>query len=530
MLRLGPDTAGRTASVEVHAVNGALEIFMTAEAPPVRGVLPAYPEWYFRRHFVVFLNPGHDHATRWTYTVDDAGQVTGKSEWVLPGEESQDTGTAALPKPPEARGSFEHLDERRFSIRLTVPVAAEWNDPAQPLGLAVKVGFHEECIPFPLQWPAPQLWGKDTPLLFGDLYLRDPVLHVEELTFEKPAWGGAASALRLRAQVASGAPRAGTLRLLTVLPGDSEQPQPGTHWNAQDGALDLRAPVLFPHRGKWSPDSKGIAQLRVELRDLKDEALWRGTFPFGFDAGIIIREIYGPRGRPLPDRPAPTAPDFVERFRAYVLARMPDYQPRTTREGAPSDFYLEDRNAEAPLDLSADGALERVAAQLVERFPDWQDALCAAALWVYHPSITRHSSAWSRAAWVSTTESIPRLGGCFCGDSARLLGRLSERIGVRAKEPLQSLHLGLRGHITTLVATPIGRVVIDGMLGLWFHTLDNRRLATLEEMRAEAKIAGRMWYCPRGNGHEFFHGVHDQVIRNFEEGPALWPDGSNPES
>jgi hypothetical protein len=34
---------------------------------------------------------------------------------------------------------------------------------------------------------------------------------------------------------------------------------------------------------------------------------------------------------------------------------------KTTREGAPSDFYLEDRDGEADLDLSAADALDRVA-------------------------------------------------------------------------------------------------------------------------------------------------------------------------
>jgi hypothetical protein len=65
--------------------------------------------------------------------------------------------------------------------------------------------------------------------------------------------------------------------------------------------------------------------------------------------------------------------------------------------------------------------------------------------------------------------------------------------------------MGLRGHLTSLVETPVGDIVIDGMLGLWFHRLDNEQLATFDEMRQVSGIAERMWYAPRAGGHEFFH-------------------------
>jgi hypothetical protein len=68
---------------------------------------------------------------------------------------------------------------------------------------------------------------------------------------------------------------------------------------------------------------------------------------------------------------------------------------------------------------------------IAHRFPDWQDALCAAAMWVHHPCVTRHSSSWNRIANVSSIDTIPRLGGCFCGDTARLTAALSEHIGRR---------------------------------------------------------------------------------------------------
>jgi hypothetical protein len=123
----------------------------------------------------------------------------------------------------------------------------------------------------------------------------------------------------------------------------------------------------------------------------------------------------------------------------------------------------------------------------------------------------------------ASIDTVCRIGGCFCGDTARLTASLAERIGDRLKVKLTGYSMGLRGHLGTLVDTPIGRVVIDGMIGLWFHTLDNTRLATLDEMRRDRRIAERMWYAPRAHGHEFFYGNEIQMIRPWKQGSLTWP-------
>lgn len=125
----------------------------------------------------------------------------------------------------------------------------------------------------------------------------------------------------------------------------------------------------------------------------------------------------------------------------------------------------------------------------------------------------------------ASIETIPRLGGCFCGDTTCLTALLAEKIGLRLGVPIRGMSMGLRGHLATLVGTPMGEVVIDGMLGLWFHALDNTRLATLDEMRTQREIAQRVWYAPRAQDHEFFYGVDDQLIRPIKSGPLVWPSG-----
>jgi hypothetical protein len=289
------------------------------------------------------------------------------------------------------------------------------------------------------------------------------------------------------------------------------------------GRANVSVPVVFTHRAKWASDLRLTARLRLVVRGRDGAALWTGEYPFGFDCGIIVRERFGPRGRALPDRPPASTPDFIDRYREFILARLPDYRRRTTREGAPSDFYLEDMEGGESVDLMADDWLDGVAGMLARRFPDWQDALCAAAMWAQHPCITRHSAAWAPIAEQVAVEDLPRLGGCFCGEVAGLLAALAEKVGARLGVPLTGYTLGLRGHIVTAVETPIGRVVLDGMLGQGYPTLDNSRLATLEEMRKVETIVRRLWYMPRAHGHEFYYGVRDQILVRWQRGPLRFP-------
>jgi len=75
--------------------------------------------------------------------------------------------------------------------------------------------------------------------------------------------------------------------------------------------------------------------------------------------------------------------------------------------------------------------LDRVAKMLAQRFGNWQDTLAAAALWAHHPCITRHSPVWASVACQATTNTVVRLGGCFCEDVARLVAALAEKTGER---------------------------------------------------------------------------------------------------
>lgn len=520
-LRMGPNLFGHTARVWVFVSGEALEVAAIGAAKPGR-IRPAYPEWYLRDHFVVMLNPGHDHRTRRMYSVDEHGTVRGEAALIFPGEEPADAPKMKLPDPPAAEGSFQALGPDRYFARLRIPAADLWR--GNLTGFGVKVCLHDEIVPEALAWPVFPAWSRDLPFAFCDLYAATPALKVTRIECPEPAWGGEACKIVLSGTVNADF-KAGRARAEVVLP-----PEPGTTssevtWEAQGGNFRATVPVVFPHRAKWSNpvDLAGRLHLTVEAGVPGSGARWQAGFVFGFDMGIIVRERYGAQGKPLPPRPKPNDPDFVNRFRAYVLARIPNYRMRTTAQGAPSDFYLEDNESGAHLDLSKPGSLERAAEMLTQRFPDWQDALCASAAWVYHPMITRHSSSWTGTSGQATLETLIRLGGCFCSDTSVLTAALAEKIGARLNVPITGYAMGLRGHLCTLLETPLGRVAIDGMHGLYYHALDNTRLATLDEMRTQREVTKRMWYFPGTNEEDFYFNNYTQTIRPAGSRTLQWP-------
>lgn len=518
-LVLGPDAEGRKATVGVALVGDQLAVSVLAEGLHAYGSRPDHEEWYNRAHLAVLLNPKHDHATRWTVAVDDRGEVIQEAHFVCSGEELNDDAARPLDWTGEASGTFAYLDDARFFAQVFLSAQDVWNE-AGLAGLSLRVGFHEIPMPDSLAWPERVDWTKESPLIFGDLYRQSSELCVHAMDLGRPFWGGTPSPIFLNCAFSGVGTHSGSVSAEIDLPNDGVFEQGPFEWCCEGNLGKIEVPLVFPFRAKWANGLQNVARLKLSVRREDGALLWQGAFPFGFDTGILVREKFGGDwgGRPRADDA-----DFLNAFRAFILSRLPNYIFQTTREGAPSDFYLVDPDGKASVNLSDSNALDSVAAMITSRFPNWQDALCAAAMWVHHPCVTRHSSTWSRVSNNASIDTIPRLAGCFCGDTTRLTAVLAEKIGARLNVPVKGLAMGLRGHLATLVTTPIGQIVIDGMLGLWFHTLDNTRLATLEEMRENRDIAERVWYAPRAHGHEFFYGVDNQLIRAYKQGNMVWP-------
>ena len=515
--------SGRAAEIRIARGGDTFEIAVVATNPSTTKPTVVHPEWYFADHIVCFLNPTHDHATRWMFAISATHPLQSSAEWIAPGEEHGENVLRSLPKDwSDVQSEFVRLDAQRYFARIRVTAPQLKRTGNTPVGLELKVGFAADRVLPPLLWPEPLGWAADTPLQFGDVFTPAPAFVPGKLEMQSPMWGEI-NELRLSGALTPGAATRGMARIEAILPGDDEKYAAEVPWTSDDSRVVMKLPAYFSPRAKWSNNLLHTARFRLEVLDVARATLWSAEFPFGFDCGIIVRDRFGPRAGKLAPRPSPKSPEFVEEFRQYVLSRIPAYRLRGTPEGAPSDFYLEDPDGRAHLNLSDPNWPDVLVRTLVERFPAWQDTLCAIAAWIYHPLVTRHSSAWHAISGIVSVASIPRLGGCFCGDTARLGGFLAEKVGVALNVPLTAHSMGLRGHLATLVHTPVGEVVIDGMLGYWFHAMDNTRLATLTEMRNDPAVVSRGWCFPRAHGHEFFYGVKDQIIQPWKDTPLVWP-------
>jgi hypothetical protein len=538
-LRLGPDSEGRNAQFVAKLRPDGLEVGMVIEGLAGKSKQPPYPEWHYQNHAVFYFNPGLDHVTRWMYAVDSAGTVYREAVRIVPGEEEWDCQPQKLSDPPPAIGEFKRLDERQFFIRLFISAPECQPTPGAPVGLALKVGFDEERIVEPLVWPTPLDWCRESPFSFGTLYAPGAGVYVESLEAHEPSWGGSPCNFTLKGRTTPGGPQEGFVNWELVLPGDSTEKGVDISWRASNGVFEVGMPVILSHRAKWASNVEYSPVLKFSIKGRQGgicETVWEAQYPISFDAGIIVRDRFGGRllnclqeqganfgPDDLPPRPQPNDDDFLNQFRNFIFTRLPDYKRRTTRDGARSDFFLEDLDGQAHLDLSAENYLERVAEMIAYRFPDWQDALCAVAAWASNPSITRHTGAWMRISGCVTLESVPRLGGCLCSDVSQLCASLSERVGSLLDVSISGFTLGLRGHVSTMLETPGGQVVIDGMLGQWYHRLDNSRLSTLAEMRTQRDIVRRVWFHPQAHEREFYFGINDQTIRRWRDRVASYP-------
>ena len=462
------------------------------------------PEWHYRDHVVFMLDLEHSHARFLEVAVTRDGEVSVSRRTSVPGELPTDRFGSTSPC-PEAELPEAEVHELGSGWGGTLTIGALGSE-VPVIGMLVKA-----CAGGPppalVRWPrhVPPDLG-EVPLTFGDLYLESEGFEVEEIDLERLTWGENTARLSTNQAWA-------TTALKVVLPGDGETLYEST------GSPDILG-FQLPFRGKWSPDVENTMRLELELRDEDGRSLWRGAYPSGFDAGVIVREIYG--GAPSP-RPEASDPQFIERYRAFLLSRLPNLKTRTTRDGAPSDFCVVDEERKLSFDLMESGVLGQMASWVAETFPDWRDGLCAASILLHGPALTIHSRSHPAFLSRATPETVLRVRACFCDHAAHVLAALIENLGCHYGLTFRTWRYGLRGHIVPAVETPDGMNVFDAMLGAFYYVLDNTRFATLDELRAVREISYRMNFNNVANGHEMYYGFEQNTLQEFGDGVMEFP-------
>lgn len=515
-----------------HKIEGHFEsnkdeiIFISKIIEPVKKpTLPKqpHPEWYFHDHLVLFIDPKHDHMQQFMVAINKDGTVNTGNQVVLPGEEISDRIAKAL-KTDELKFSKEvKVDATGWSTIIKIPfISLGLSSKPDIFGAKVKFGFEDSILYDAVTWPQTSPEFGDFTLAFADVYTSDNIV-IEHIDFGTPYWhtGDISNTITIKGKVNN------KIKLLelqsTVINVLSEKEV--SNYSCQisnNSSFEIKIPWNCHFANKWAPDFTKTARVNLIFSG-DSKIIWNATYPFGFDAGIIVRDPYGKFKSKKYERPEASNPNFVDAFRCFLFSKLPDWVFQTTKDKAPSDFYLKDNNGKFHLNLMDDNSLEKIADYLKSEFNDWQDALCAASLILHHPFLTRHSGSWNVISGRATTATVLKLGGCFCGDTARVAAHLADIIGQKYKVPLKGFSLGLRGHLTGLVETPIGEILIDPMLGIYYHSLDNKRLATLQEMQEDKRIHSRMWLLAYSNGHEFFINTYNQIKTPHKKGDFNFP-------
>jgi len=422
----------------------------------------ARESWHHNAHVVFLFDWEHDHFTRDLIAVAPDGTVLHRArELAAVGEDEQHVLTKTAPGEP--RPVVSRPGELRIDLG---------GVPGPVIGLSAEV----------VRGGAPvrgaRLVANRDPLLFCDLYLRTATV-VRGVDFACPEW----KLHHVRVDAPPGARRIAT-RFLD---------------HAHETDDPARVPVFFDRRAKWSNDMALDAMLELTVDD------WRASFPVSFDHGVIPRDRLGveaDRARPAPDDPA-----FVAKIERYYLAMLPPL--RRVRDGG---YALVAPGVR--VDLLADDVLDRLCDIIRSTFDDPADALCAISVFVGSAAGFLHSAPRSPAASVVDVRDLFALGAGFCSHAANLAGLMAESIAPRYGQTWRSYSAGLQGHIVCAVAWGDAMHVIDPMAGKFFYALDNRRLATLDEMTRVPEITYRVDCFNRAHGHEFYVG-RDITLQEF---------------
>jgi hypothetical protein len=489
--------------------------------PKTKAKLLGHPEWFFHDHFVLLLDPKHDHMHQYLIAINKDGSQVSSVQIALPGEELTDRLVRNLSNENFTFKKELNLSQNGWNAKLTIPLNS-LGLTAMPavMGVKVKFGFEDEIIYDAVTWPMTSFEFDDLPMAYGNLQI-NPDIVVDSVDFGTPYWKTGDIGINLK--IEGKTTKSNLIASITTsnVLGKTESYQKEITQSA-NGNFSFSGLVDVHFANKWAPDFIKTSRVTIEIKD-GNQTLWNSTYPIGFDAGIIAREPFGKFKRDKHTRPNKSDPNFLDNFRCWLFSKLPDWQYQTTRDKAPSDFYLKDNSGKFNLNLMDLNSLEQIADYIKSEFSDWQDGLCAAAMIFHHPFLSRHSGSWAGIAGKSHVTTVLRMGGCFCGDNGRISAHISELLGARYGVKLKGFSLGLRGHLTGLVESPIGEVLIDPMLGICYHTLDNARLATLQEMREDQRIHQRVWLLAYSNGHEFFINTHNQLKKPYKIGDSHYP-------
>jgi hypothetical protein len=294
-------------------------------------------------------------------------------------------------------------------------------------------------------------------------------------------------------------------------------------------AAGERKTVLFPFH--VSPEEKmgGPQRIVLALREGRRET-WRASWGIGYCGPLSAYERFGSDVGPV-SPPRPGARDFMDRKIKWICSRIPCFERLTTRQGAPSDFFLRAEDGSAEFNLMKPGVMQEMADYVAGRFDNDLDRILGIWLFGHAPFLGRHMS-FGHHLMVGV-DPLSLIRGNFagaggnCGFHSRLFGGLACYMKVGGESLLAHGSVAVWGHVISAVGVARGRALVDGDVGHIFLTADGRNIATLDDLRRDLNI---LTTAGPGELGRYFHcdDAHVRIRRSMlgEKWPGSFPAGA----
>ena len=257
--------------------------------------------------------------------------------------------------------------------------------------------------------------------------------------------------------------------------------------------------------------------IELEVRDFAlGDRLLRVTYNLGTCAAVF--PFGQEKGIPTPDL---DNPDFIEMRLRYIVSRQPLLRRLTTRQGAPSDFYIEAVDGSVAFDLMQDGVIQKIADWLCSLYDNDTDRVIGSTFFMAQQAVYVYASRRAHFGILLDPLSNLRLGGGMCGEFGRShVGILSHMRSAASGKLFQARKINVGGHSLTVVRMFDRWVMLDPTtpnVKAFFHR-DHLTLASGQDLRDDPTLISY-------NGSTTMIFANSTLVQSVSYG-TTWPDGA----
>lgn len=382
--------------------------------------------------------------------------------------------------------------DTEWTAEMAIPLASlnvEVPAPGQTMGLEIirtATELPAESFNYHFTW-MPQYPGVlGSPVKMGVMSFDPLPVSLEAIDFPNCSWGINNASVRLRNNSQH------AMKVVMISRGICGSEADNTHTSPpiESGPVEIPAQESISTTFEYHMPLRFMPDyIELELRDhAQGDRLLRASYNLGTCA--VVYPFGQERGMATPDL---DDPDFVEKRHRYIVSRQPLLRRRTTRQGAPSDFYIEAVDGSIEFDLMQDGVMQTIADWLCSLYDNDIDRVIGSTFFMAQQAVYVYASRRAHFAALLDPLSNLRLGGGMCGEFSRAhVGVLSRMTSATTGDRFHArkVNLGGGGHALTTVRMFDRWVLLDPTPPnvKAFFRRDNQTLASGQDLQLDETL------------------------------------------